>query len=349
MKKALVVLLVLACVGAAAFADDMAAPTAKWSAATWYGWAYAMPNSGAIVEQYDYSWVGAGAFRLGFSYTSSDGNAGFNARFTNTAPLNASMAVNVDRLNGWAKMFGGMLTVRAGLLDDYTIATADWNNFGKTDNKLGMYFDVSPVAGLDVGAFLPFPATSDAAANIFAPAGGAYAVVGASYAVPNLVTVVAGGDASNAVYFGANVKAVPNLTAILEAKISLASGNAMTFEENVGYAMGPLTVGARIGEVNDSNASTAFSWGIEPTVAYKVTDAIALNLIINAFNNPSQTWMSPIDAKAILPQGNVGDTNFGGGAFVTLTQSGFVLTAGGYYSAVTNAGALLFVNGDLSL
>jgi hypothetical protein len=345
MKKALVVLLALACLSAMAFGDA----TAKWSAATWYGFGIYMPSTGNVVNQYDYSWVGPGAFRLGFNYTAADGNAGFNARFTNTAPANGSMPVNVDRLNGWAKMFGGMLTVRAGLLDDYTIATADWNNFGKTDNKLGVYFDVSPIAGLDIGAFMPIPGATDAVANVFGPAKGAYAVVGLAYALPNLVTIVAGGDGSNAVYFGANVKAVPNLTAILEANISLASGNAMTFEQNIGYAMGPLTVGARIGEVNNSSAATTLSWGIEPTVAYKISDAFTFNVIINAYNNKSQTWMSPIDAGVGVAGGNVGDTNFGGGAFLNINQSGFSLTIGDYYAAATGAGNFFFVNGDVSL
>lgn len=331
MRKALILLVVFAVVGAAAFADG---PTAKWSVGTWAGFGL----SGSNLVAYDYSWVGGGAVRLGFNYTAADGNAGLNARFQTGA--NASDLVQVNQINGWAKMFGGMLTVRGGLLDDYTLATKDWNCFGNTDGQYGLFFDVSPVAGLDIGFFQVVPTT-----NMFDKD-----IVGLAYTLKDMVSVQAGMylnsvSTANAVYFGASVLAVKGLTAVLEGKVTLATTMATTLEQNVGYAVGPVTVGARIGEVL---GGTTLVWGAEPTVSYKVNDNITFNVIANVYNDKGQTWMSPIDA-GVVGGGVAGDgvMNFGGGASVNYAVDGMTLTVGDYYAAATNGGNIVYVNADL--
>lgn len=363
MKKALVVLLALACVAGLAFADGA---TAKWSVSNLYGFGVYMPStSGAstLLEGYDYSQVGSSRTRLTLNLTSADGNVGFNARFQDTAL--ASAAPNLNQLNGWGKLFGGLLTVRAGILDDYTIATTDWQTFGTTDGSVGIYFNITPMAGLDIGFFQkygPTPVTANMNGD----------KVGLAFAMPNLVSIQAGvaldntvsATAGNQIWFGANLKAVPNLTAILEGDVMLANGGTLILlEQNVGYAMGALTVGARVGEYSDGITSK-LDWGVEPTVAYKVTDNIAINVIVNVYSinnvaNPitggtgttAVTFMGPMDGWAgAIPQGAIdGTLNFGGGAFVTYSMGGFTLTVGDYYGANSTQGNLFFVNGDVSL
>jgi len=385
MKKALVVLLALACVSALAFADGT---TAKWSLSNLYGFGVFMPStSGAstLLEGYDYSNVGGSRTRLTFNLTAADGNVGFNSRMQVTAnagsysvpvtiPAGITLPVTLtssvsgfgfNQLNGWAKAFGGMLTVRAGVLDDYTIATTDWQTFGTTDGSTGIYFDVAPIPGLDVGFFQAIPKAAQSA-NMNGD------IVGFAFAMPNLVSVQGGlkldntvsAGAGNQIYFGANLKAVPNLTAILEGDVMLANGGTLILlEQNVGYAMGALTVGARIGEYNDGIASK-LDWGLEPTVTYKVNDNIAANVIVNVYSinhgsNPitggsgstAVAFMGPVDGWAgAIPQGPVDGTMiFGGGAFVTYTVGGFTLTVGDYYGADKSQGNLFFVNADVSL
>lgn len=352
MKKALIVLLALCFVSAMAFAD------AKWSVKTRYGFGIQSYSSGNELLGYDYSQVGAGRTRLMVNITSEDGNVGFNGRMQMKVQDYASVTstkgypVIFSQLNGWAKLFSGMLTVRAGRLDDYTIATPDWNNFGTTDGSFGMYFDVSPMAGLDIGFFQVIP--SDGAA-VGASANGD--IIGLAYAMPNLVSVQAGvildfrNTAANghAIYFGADVTAVPNLTAMLEAKVELLNGSTpITLEQNIGYSMGALTVGARIGEVSNSAAATTLVWGVEPTVSYKVNDNVTVNAIANVYNDPGQTFMSPIDA-GVVAGGAVGTTNFGGGASFNWIMGGATLTVGDFYAAATGSGNLFYVNLDVNL
>lgn len=351
MRKALILLVVFAVVGAAAFADTAMGPVAKWSIGTWDG--FAINPSNALIA-YDYSWVGSGATRLGFTYTAADGNAGFNSRLqlaagtgsmgTVTAFTGLTNVLNFNQLNGWAKMFGGMFTVRAGINDDYTLATKDWNCFGNTDGQFGLFFDVTPVAGLDIGFFQVTPTT-----NLYDND-----IVGLSYTLKDTVSVQAGAylnsvtnaTTGTAVYFGAQVLAVKGVTAILEGKVTMATTMITALEQNIGYAAGPVTVGSRIGE---KITGSTLVWGAEPTVSYKVNDNITFNVIGNIYTDAGQTWMSPLDAGIGLAGGTSGTMNFGGGASVNYAVDGMTLTVGDYYAAATGSGNIIYVNADISL
>jgi hypothetical protein len=370
MKRLVIAALVLALVGAFAFADG----TASWAIKTWTGlgiFSSSVSGSSPVAFPYDYDWVGAGAVRFGFKYTSADGNAGFNSRIqadprdivaagpTGFPPFVGGSPAIFNQLNAWGKLFDGMVTVRAGIGDDYTIATADWYAFGNTDGAYGIYLDVAPVAGLDIGYFQPIPHGFLTGVSTL---GGLSegVIVGAAYSIKDIANIQLGAKLSETktatagtyVYFGAKVTAIKELTAILEGKAVLADGaTPITLLENLGYTMGALTIGARIGEKMDSNAATTFQWGAEPIITYKVGDNLALNVIVNIYNDAGQTWMSPLDAGVGIAGGTSGDTNFGAGAFVTWSQSGFRVTVGDYYAAATApaGGNLIFVNADVSL
>jgi len=343
--------MVLALIGTFAFAD---APTPKWSIGTWTGMGVLMqttaPTATSLV-QYDYNWVGGSAYRFGFTYTAADGNAGFNSRLQMGSTITAQTAPAVfNQLNAWGKMFNGLLTVRAGIGDDYTIATKDWNCYGNTDGQFGIYANLTVMEGLDIGYFQGLPVATVDWSAIMAP-GGKASIVGVAYTMKDVFNVQLGaiapvtGSDSTAIYFGAKLLAVKDLTAILEGKASLATDGAINLLENVGYTMGPLNIMARIGE---NIAGSTFNYGVEPIVTYTANDMLKLSVIANYYTDKGQTWMAPVDGGAFgtVPANFVGG---GAGVFVTLSQSGASLIIGDYYGAWQAAGNLVFVNVDVSL
>jgi len=350
MRKALILLVVFALVGAAAFADG----TAKWSITSDYGFAFASPPSPAVntLNPFDWSSETTGRTRFGFTYTSADGNAGFNSRLQMVG--NTGVA-NFNQLNAWGKLFGGMLTVRAGILDDYTISTQDWNDFGNTDGKFGVYFNISPMAGLDIGVFQAVPAAASAVNTVF-PDGD---IIGAKYAIKDIGDLNAGvyfipAGLGTDIFFGFNYKGMTGLTATIEGQVGLLPANAMLFsaDEHIAYVMGALTVGAMVGEMYDS-ITTTFDWAIEPSVAYKVNDNLTVNAIANVYSrlqNDALLWYSGALYAGVL-NGAVAanEIGFGAGASVSWSASGFTVTVGDYYSMATNGGNAFYVTGDVSL
>lgn len=322
MKKALVVLLALTCLGAAAFAEG---PTAAWTVTGLYGFGIYMPASGNVILPYDYSQVGTNRTRLDFKYTSADGNAGFinETQLVNLTANYVPTGLTFTRWLVWGKLFNGLLTIRGGQLDDLSVATKDWNNFGSTDGENGylgpgISFMLTPISGLNILFFQQIPLMPGVTLNMDGD------LIGASFTVPNLVGVQAGvnllstqtATTGNKVYFGLNLLAIPGLTAILEGQASLFNGSTpIQLEQNIGYTMGPLTVGVRVGEYF---ATSITDWGFEPTVTFKVDDNLALNAIVNVYDFQSAsagkvTFMSPIDAGAVGP-GAANTMNFGLGA-----------------------------------
>ena len=363
MKRLLIAAMVLALVGAFAFADGA---TIKWSANTYTGFGLASQGSVNTFEGYDYSWVGGGAVRFGAALTSADGNAGFNSRLQMPMPTLAPGPGNTtgapvaafNQLNGWGKLFGGMLTVRGGILDDYTVATPIWNNYGRTDGLVGISADLAPIAGLDIVFFQQIPAAGDTSGNLLNSNGQVLAtstvnnrdILGVAYAAKDIGKVELGALLSGvangtSLYLGGNISAIKGLTLQLEAIGNLASTFTFTALENVSYAMGALTVGTYVGETSDG---TTFNWGLEPTASYKVTDNFSVNAIINVYSTAGQTWMSPIDAGSFgTLAANV--TSFAGGVSVGFTASGMTFTVGDYYAAQSGAGNLLYANVDVAL
>lgn len=351
MKRALVVLLALVMGAGLLFAAD---PVVKWQGWVRSGVGLYTQETGTTFKAYDYDRVGGDRIRLAYSYTSADGNLGFYSRlsivdgdfFTTTAKT-----AGFHRLYGWGKLFGGMLMIKAGILDDYSLATADWNGFGNNDGRAGIYLLATPMAGLNIGYFqqLPYGGAVELEKFYNPVKDGKGSIAGLSYDMKGIGKVSAGVIADyftgSAAYFGFNLTAVKGLTAILEGKYQFNGATTpLWLEQNVGYAMGALTAGARIGE---NYNGTDFYWGVEPTVSYKLNSNLSVGVIGNVYNNKSQTFMSPIDA-GVVDGGVVGDLNFGVGASVTYTMGGVRLVLGDYYAAATGAGNIVYLNVDLS-
>jgi len=379
MKKALVVLLALVCLSAAAFAD-MAKPTASWSVVGLYGFGVYSPSGGNSIVPYDYSQVGSNRTRLDFGWTTADGNAGFNNE-TQLVGIGSNATIGGATFTAWqvwGKLFDGLLTVKGGQLDDYGFGTKDWFNFGTLSGQdayvgPGIAFELAPMSGLKVLFFQQIPVTSGLAAGNLGAANLNGDQFGVTYDVPNIVGVQLGTVLNNAytaaagtqVYFGFNVTAVPGLTAILEGNAWVLNGSTpIQLEQNIAYTMGMLTVGARLGEYD---TSTGLDWGIDPTVTYKLDSNFAVNAIVNIYdygnaglgygagfnaNSASTlgkiTFYSPIDAAAIAG-GATATVDFGVGASLTYTLSGFTLTVGDYYGAASGSGNIFYVNSDVVL
>jgi len=355
MKRVLVVLLALVMGAGVLFAAD---PQFKWQGWIRTGVGVVSADTGTTFMSYDYDRVGTDRIRLAFSWTSADAVVGFYSRLSLSDEVWLHATANTagfHRIYGWASLFKGMLKVKAGLLDDYTVATADWNGFGNCDAKAGMYFNFVPMAGLNIGFFQVIPndwkTTPVDVADFYNGD-----MVGLAYAIPNIGALQLGAildstpDATSgtAVYFGFNFTGVKGLTAILESKVAFYDGSTpMWLEQNVGYAMGALTAGARFGETYDG---TNFYWGVEPIVSYKLNGNLSVGVIGNVYSNSSQTFMSPIDADVFHPLtvGVPGDIGFGVGASLTYVVGGARFVVGDYYAADTNGGNIVYLNFDVS-
>jgi len=348
MRRAILLLAVFLVVGALAFAEG---PVATFGADAYNGIAIASPSTGTTVAAYDYSWVGAGGMDAKFQYTSADGNAGLRVRMRTTPEGSATVGVaNLNQFNAFGKFFNGMVTVRAGVLDDYTTATGVWNCYGNTDGAVGLYAAVAPVAGLTVGYFQPIPAAAKDVAKLI---DGAKA--GVAYSMSGIGSVVAGAVLTSAtygmqIYFGGSVSAVKDLSLSFEGAYTTASANSpIDFLLNAGYSMGALSVGSYVGV---HSAGSELDWGLEPTVSYKVTDNLTVNAIVNLYGLSSTTgnklvWMSPIDAGAIA--GGVESFNFGGGVSVNYAASGATITIGDFFSGATAGGNVVYVGMEFAL
>jgi len=319
--------------------------------------------------------VGSNRTRLDFSWTSADGNAGFNNETQAVGVTSTSFSsVSFTAWQVWGKLFDGMLTVKGGQLDDYGFGTKDWFNWGTLSGQdayvaPGIAFELAPVSGLKILFFQQIPTAAGSTLTLNGDQ------VGITYDVPNIVGVQVGTVLNNnypvatpllppvgtQVYFGFNVTAVPGLTAILEGNAWVLNGDTpISLEQNIAYTMGMLTVGARLGEYTNKGG---LDWGIEPTVTYKLDSNFAVNAIVNVYdygnasiyssavgasNLGKITFFSPIDAGAIAG-GATATVDFGVGANLTYTLSGFTLTVGDYYGAATGSGNIFYINSDVSL
>jgi len=173
MKRALVVLLALVMGAGLVFAADQA--PAKW---------------GAYLEGYFTFWNQDGQAALtntyhAFTLSYSEPVFGFTATME---PAATDFAAAWRNVQGWYSLFDGMLKVTLGKdrISDYRSTTYEdgGNAYTRWANaEWGAAFQVMPVKGLSVGAFVKFPtalAAQDYANNL---------AFGASYAIPDLATI----------------------------------------------------------------------------------------------------------------------------------------------------------------
>jgi hypothetical protein len=260
MKKALVLLLILAVVGVTAFAE------AKVSVGGWgrLGYVFAQgSNSVTVPIANSFPGWGATGGHVGIGINGSSDNVGFtlniNADGSNTTIGAASYddngvlstdnttftipTVNVgDQAKIWIK-FMDMITLQIGKVQGDTLRGKIGDNgsggafgvssFGNQDDifqrfypKAGLLLDINPVEGLYIGAALDAGAQDDAGVATTAAAIGAIQI-GAGYTIKDIGMIraqyIGSGNKTTAKYFQAAFAftGVPGLTADLGAKVQI--------------------------------------------------------------------------------------------------------------------------------
>ncbi len=312
MKK-LVVLLLAFAVAAGAFAQAAPAPALAWSGYVATGMQYDSGTGSLYLTESDYSGK-ITRTRLSAAYT--NGDFGVNFRIQSNDPTLANGGLDLTQALVWGGFEKGLVKFKVGKLNDYTYATA-YNVYGNFDGKTGALVMVAPISGLSVGYFVPLASnTTTKIENVLKSS-----AIAASYTAKGIGTFVgelALGTAKNALYTGANINAVKDLTVYLETKTTdLANfGTTTNINEYVSYAMGPLSVGAYASET----LGATFGWYIAPEVSYALSPAATVGGSAsydntNAFTAEGYAKFT-LNAKSFVRP------------FVNYASSGSVLTAG---------------------
>ena len=265
MKK-LVVLLLAFAVAAGAFAQaaPAPAPALAWSGYVATGMQYDSNTDALFLMDSDYSGK-VTRTRLSAAYT--NGDFGVNFRIQSNDPTLANGGLDLTQALVWGGFEKGLVKFKVGKLNDYTYATA-YNSYGNFDGKTGALVMVAPISGLSVGYYVPLAATATTKlADAFKTS-----AIAASYTAKGIGTFVgelALGTTKNALYTGANISAVKDLTVYLETKTTDLANLATTtnINEYFSYAMGPLSVGAYASETLGST----FGWSVAPEASYALS------------------------------------------------------------------------------
>ena len=286
MKKTSIVVLALALVGGALFAQGE--PTVKISGQLQTGLRdEATINSAGVtdaVSLYDAETGNPARFRIGLSFTSADGNWGLTTRLdAGSSPVVLPLYASWNRALVWGSLFNRIVTLKAGILDEeaFSFTWRPWGTEyvwgGQIDGELGLEAIVQPVAGLLVGYVLPIV---DRASFLDSLRG---STIGISYALQDFIRVVAGarltkqtditlGDTTGVsfAWAGIDFTAVKNLTARVAAQ-ALGIGSAypwLQLYEEAGYAIDALGVNLKCWEEMYTVANSSFGWQVEPTITY---------------------------------------------------------------------------------
>ena len=274
MKKAIALLLALALVGGAVFAQEL-----KFSGYLDTG--IAIFDSGVTDPTLGLWGDDSGTstrFNLQAAYTNE--NVGATARLRmqtvdtgspTAAPTHSTVFVN--RAFAWATMLDGKVKTVAGKLGDYTWASFG-NDIGNFDTATGLQVQVMPIAGLNFGFFLPADGTvadralvEDAMKDI---------ALGVEYVAEGIGAFRAGYDMSPAddsamAYFSAKITAVENLVIIVDAQMSNmgndVTGKTYLFEE-IDYTMDALNVGIDLEQTLFANDAKEMKLMFGPYVSY---------------------------------------------------------------------------------
>lgn len=308
MKKALVVLLAMTCLGAAAFAADVAPPSIAINGFVDTGVAALLPGGSnntttqSMMTQYNNDSGNAGRFRLGIAITAPDGTFGFISRMEGDSglignPGNNSSAgawsMGFNRFLGWANVLNNMLTLKAGILDESLFWTANRNWGGWLDGAAGIEAMVKPMPGLAISYYLPAPISMGpmGLGTAVAYSGSNYLLdafqgssIQAAYSMANTVNIVAGYHffAANAyvsasqyqtgyAWAGVDVTAIPNVTARVEAQlvnIGSSTVGADDFFLEGAYVMGALKVDVGAWIYSFAASNSDLGYDIEPNVSY---------------------------------------------------------------------------------
>jgi len=283
MKKALLILLALSIVGAAAFAD------VKISAFTVTGLKATTGNDGTNayneIFAYDYLRGFSSLAVLGFSYSGSDPNYGYDARLLYIPNFGAAYTPMMDLSQVWVKMFDGMVTLTVGQVIPNSFATPEMEWGDSAFNGGGVNVTVKPIEGLELAyqLYLPIDGAAWAIADSFKNS-----KIGASYSMKDLFDIkgaylMNGQEKAADAYAGFSLTAVPNLGLWVELlMVNIGdSGTGGTGETDIYVeANYPVIEGLTVGVAFEYNMMAADSsvnnWVVGPYVSYTLVEKVVL-------------------------------------------------------------------------
>jgi len=260
MKKLLVALLALSCIGFGGFAQA-AAPTVAWSG---YASAGLQVGSDDSIVQKNIPNSGKN-YRMRLTGVVADGDFGAKFRFQATA----FAQVDYTQALVYGTFFNKMLKFKLGKLDDYTWATP-WNAYGTFDGQKGVQLIVMPVAGMSAGLFVPATETSSKLSDAFKAA-----ALGMAYSMDKTFNMVAGASlfgTTRSAYASFSLTAVENLGLQVEANFADLSKIEPVVDLDLSYAMAPLTVTFH----NTDTIASTLAWSVDPGVTYALNDMVTL-------------------------------------------------------------------------
>jgi len=244
-----------------------------------------------------------GRFRLNGAYTNEDNTAGASFRLQVQGQGASSAYPNAPSLAfgyGWLKLLD-MITIKAGLVDDSTWATADVIFNDDQSEGAGVLVKVTPIEGLDFGVGGYAASYASGSNNNFLdmslPSQVEYKdakwTVNAAYTMEKLFRIMVsgrtknttGGDAANTEPSQAlaelRLLMVDNLTAVIVGRVitldDFGDNGQMQFFETVGYKIGDLAFGLNAAQYmkNKPSGSTTkddISLRFNPWVSYAFID-----------------------------------------------------------------------------
>ncbi|QQO10619.1 hypothetical protein [Breznakiella homolactica] len=315
MKKALVVLLILAVAGGV-FAQEL-----KFTGYVNTGLGLVIPGEddadpyltayGQDAEQFNYR------FQLNGFFTNSAGNAGLSFRLRaqgNRTPF-------MHWAYGWYTGFDGMITVKAGSVDDGTYNTMGYVIDGDVDEGIGALVNVSPIDGLSLGVGA-YVGKNDASGSLQRELDDAKYTFGIAYDMPDLFKVAVGYRTKSAfdtarLRAGVNIKVLPELTAVIEVEADNLDGDfgdfgTFTIAQTLAYKIGDITVGVNLGEYLSMEEDTDFSFMANPWVSYAIGSIVPrldfvyflngyADLVTDSSDPEYGNWTGKFHRKAYMP------------------------------------------------
>jgi hypothetical protein len=290
MKKVALSLLAFALVGALAVAQD--APTLKLSGYLNSGVRIDAVGSAAVSTIYgDDAGNAWGRFDLNGSYGTDTNGVEWKLRTANN-----TTAPNLEFAYAWSKFADGMVTVKAGKVDDGTFTTAGDIGADFTDAN-GIAVAVTPAAGFSVGANWILP-TADLSKSPTTPL---VFAVSAAFSADKLAKAEAAGKISasklSEILIGFGLLAVDKLTFAVDAKLSSldvsGSNAAYKISENVSYAVSDaLSVGVLAyeyawGSDIKVGTDTPFGFDVKPNVSYTVDPMVSVGAGVKYHMGPN--------------------------------------------------------------
>jgi hypothetical protein len=276
MKKAIALLLALALVGGAVFAQELKFTGYLDTGVAVFDDGVNDPTLGLWGDDSGTST----RFNLQAAVTNENVGATVRLRMQNIdtgSPATSTLVeisdhskVFVNRAYAWATMLDGKVKTVAGKLGDYTYSSFG-NDIGNSDTATGFQVQVMPIDGLNVGVFLP----ADGNTKVVLEDAFKDLKLGASYSMEGVGSFRAGYDMNvaadtNMAWVSASISAIENLGIIVDVQLvdmgNDVSGETYLFEE-IDYTMDALNVGIDLEQTlyaDDSDMMMTFG----PYVSY---------------------------------------------------------------------------------